>query len=54
MFYYEPKFGPDQIKTEGEISPAPLKELGIVPQRKLIVTSQGKVKMVNFNEENKR
>lgn len=52
MFYYKPKIKPDQIKIEGGVSPAPLKELGIVPQRKLIVTRSGKIKMITC-EENK-
>lgn len=52
MFYYKPKFKPDQIKIDGEVSPAPLKELGIVPKRKLIVTRSGKVKMITCEEQN--
>lgn len=50
MFYYEPKIKPDQIKIDEEISPVPLEELGIVPQRKLIVTRSGKVKMITRKE----
>ena len=46
MFPYEPKIKLDQIKIDEEISPAPLKELGIVPQRKLVVTRSGKIKMI--------
>lgn len=42
---------PDQIKIKGGVSPAPLKELGIVPQRKLIVTSKGEVKMTKLLTE---
>lgn len=52
MFNYKPKIKPDQIKIGGKVSPIPLKELGIVPQRKLIVTRSGKIKMITC-EKNK-
>lgn len=52
MFSYEPKIKPDQIKIDEEALSAPLKELGVVPQRKLIVTRSGKIKMITC-EKNK-
>lgn len=51
MFYYEPKIKPNQIKIDEEISPVPLEELGIVPQRKLIVTSKEGIKMIKLLTE---